>query len=75
MGSLTYIIGFQIVFFAMLIIFSACPCCCARVRKWSKSKINGCFLNGTLAFIDGTFLVVLLMAVINLKQELDGNVG
>ena len=47
---------------------------CPKVNKWSKKKFGEIFFNAILAFIDGTFLVIVLMAVINIKASIDQKV-
>ena len=38
------------------------------MRKRAEKQFKGCFFNGILTFIDGTLLVIVIMAMINLKM-------
>ena len=40
----------------------------------SKTKLRGIFWNQLLALIDGTFLVIIIMAVINVREQINGHV-
>ena len=53
-------------------IFSVCPICCLKARKWSKRKLRSFFFNGVLTFIDGTFLLFILTGMINIRQAQNG---
>ena len=44
-------------------------CCHIKIRKRAGKRVKGCLFNGTLAFIDGTLLVILIMGMINLKMN------
>ena len=69
LGSLSFVITFQLFLIPVLILLSKCQAeKCKRVKNWSSDKMDKIFFNVLLTEIDGTFLVVLLMAVINIKQ-------
>ena len=42
-----------------------------KVKESTGRKLDSIFFNGILAFIDGTFLVIVLMAMINIDAVLD----
>ena len=74
MGSLVVILALQIIFITLLVLMMLCPLSCVKIRSCSRSKLNEFFFNGILAFIDGTFLVLIFMGMINLQMEKEGYV-
>ena len=46
-----------------------------RVHVWMINKLNGIFFNGILIFIDGTFFIVILMTMINIRETTQGKIG
>ena len=63
-GSLFLIIGLQLVLIPVYVAMTYCPC--RKVGNCAQKKIDGCFFNGILAFIDGTFFVLIIMIFLNL---------
>ena len=53
-------------------MIALCPVCTTKCKKRSRKKLSGCFFNGVLTTIDGTFLVILLMAYINIEKQSAG---
>ena len=42
------------------------------MRQFGHNQVNSCFFNGVLAFIDGTFLVLIVMGFINVDIVSEG---
>ena len=64
MGTLIIINAMQFTYIAFLASLSACR----RTRKWSRHKLRAVFFNKYLAYFQGTLLILILMALINIKQ-------
>ena len=67
MGSMTLFLMLYIALITFFFLFLFICKCNAKLRNWFKKKINGIFFNGILAFIDGTYLLIAIMATINIK--------
>ena len=72
LGSLLFILMFQILMQVINSMIALCPVCTTKCKKRSRKKLSGCFFNGVLTTIDGTFLVILLMAYINIEKQSAG---
>ena len=72
LGSLLLILVVQIILLPIYVLMWTCPRCWPKARNFSKNRLNKCFFNGSLTFIDGTFLVLLFMSMINLKNQYEG---
>ena len=44
------------------------------MKSWSARKLDAVFFSVILTSIDGTFFVILMMAMINIKQQATGAV-
>ena len=69
MGSMLLIWALELGQIPILFIIFLCPCFTKKCTKWSKKKLKGIFWNQLLTLIDGTFLVILIMATINVREE------
>ena len=72
LGSLLLVLVIQILLLPIFLLIWTCPRCWGKARNFSKNRLNKCFFNGFLTFVDGTFLVLVFMAMINLKNEYEG---
>ena len=72
LGSLLIIIVIQVLLIPIFVLTWYCPRCRLRARNCAKNQLDKCFFNGILTFIDGTFLVLVFMAIINLQKEHQG---
>ena len=70
MGSLVFILLAQLLLVLVFVVLYYCPICVEKVRESIGRKIDSVFFNAILAFIDGTFLVIVLMAMINIDAVL-----
>ena len=66
MGSLIMVIFIQMILIPMHLSVWCCKPCCKRASRYSGNQLGKCYWNGILAFIDGTFLVLCIMGMINL---------
>ena len=67
MGSMTLFLMLYIALIPFFFLFLFICRCKAKLRNWFKKKIDGIFFNGILAFLDGTYLLIAIMATINMK--------
>ena len=74
MGSLLLFIILEIFLLFLSVLFWKCPCCFQKVRSYSGRRLDSFFFNSLLAFIDGTFLVLLLAATENIIYAIKGEV-
>ena len=56
----------------MFVVLYSCPIRNKKVKGFTTKKLHQVFFNVILTTIDGTFLVILLMAAINIKQYASG---
>ena len=49
-------------------------CCPKIVRKYANKQLDSCFWNGILTTTDGTFLLLVLAAMINVQKQYQGEV-
>ena len=68
LGSLFLVVIVQLVLIPMHLSVWACKPCCNKARRYSANHIDKCLWNGILTFIDGTFLVLCIMGMINLQK-------
>ena len=68
LGLLVYIIKFEIGMVIILIILYFLTLCGAQFERFAKKQLDKVFFNTILAFIDGTFLVIVFMGIINIQQ-------
>ena len=68
-GSLILVVILQVILIPVSYAIYRTKCCHMKIRKRAGKRVKGCFFNGTLAFIDGTLLVILIMGMINLKMN------
>ena len=73
MGSLLLILVAQLLLVLVFIVLYICPNCIEKVKVSMGRKVDSIFFNAILAFIDGTFLVIVLMAMINIDAVLHGH--
>ena len=62
----------QLLLVLVFVVLFYCPHCMEKVKDSVGRKIDSVFFNAFLAFIDGTFLVIVLMAMINIDSVLKG---
>lgn len=74
LGSLGYIIAVQFVLIPILVLLAKCQTRCTRVKAWSGKKVDRYFFNSLLTFLDGTFLVICLLALINISHVISGDI-
>ena len=74
LGLLVYIIKFEIGMVIILIILYFLTLCGAQFERFAKKQLDKVFFNTILAFIDGTFLVIVFMGIINIQQVQEGKV-
>ena len=74
LGSLLVIILVQLFLIPVYYGISVFPKCHKKARDYSSKSLNSCFWNGVLTFIDGTFLLLVLAALFNVKQNYEGSV-
>ena len=74
LGSLLFILMLQLALIPVIILMSLLFKCCPKIHRWSKKKTSAIFFNSILTFVDGTFLPLGLMALINIKASADGKV-
>ena len=68
MGSLLVLVALDFVWVLNIIILAKVPIFGQRVKNWAGQKFDGIFFNPCLAFLDGTFLVLFIMAAINVQH-------
>lgn len=67
LGSLLYIVFAYFALVPVLCLLAVMPCC-DKIKNWAKNKVRGVFYNGLLTFVDGTFLLLFMTGMINIKQ-------
>lgn len=68
LGSLLYIVLAYLALIPVFALLAVMPCCSEKVKKWSANKVQGAFYNGLLSFVDGTFLLLFITGMINIKH-------
>ena len=68
LGSLLLIWSIQIFVIPLLVIIMFITVCGKKVSQWAKRKLNQIFCNSILTLIDVSFLMIFMMALINVQQ-------
>ena len=71
LGTLLVLIALDFAWLLILIILAKVPMFGQRVKSWASHKFEKILFNPFLAFLDGTFLLLLIMAAINVKHIVD----
>ena len=69
MGSLIIINALQVCYIMFLLSIITCE----ETRNWSRKKLRRVFFNKYLAFFQGTLLILVMMALINIRQVNEGS--
>lgn len=72
LGSLFFVIVVEILLIPIYVMIWKGSCCKSKVRTFGHNQVKSCFFNGLLAFIDGTFLVLIMMSIINVEKASQG---
>ena len=75
MGSLLVFVAIRILLLFVETSMYCFKCCPRRLRGCSQSRLGKFFFNGLLAFIDGSFLILFTMSLINIIKAKNGDVG
>ena len=73
-GTFLFVIFVQIAITIILFVMLNF-CCIDKCKKWAQKKMNAIVFNSLLAFIDGTFLLIVMGAAINIKLVSDGQLS
>ena len=74
-GTLLYFVLAWLTLILLLSIIEIIPIkCCKKLQKMANNILSNIFFNGLLAFFDGTFFLIFLTAIINIKQSRDSKV-
>ena len=67
LGILLFVVKLEIGVVIILTILYFLTLCGARFERFAKKQLDKVFFNTILAFVDGTFLVIVFMGLINIQ--------
>jgi len=73
LGGLRFFIFLQCSLIPILVFLAIFPWSCVRCSIWLNKKVHSIFFNALLAFIDSTFLVIILPGLLNIREVYYGH--
>ena len=64
----------QVAYILVIIVLNLVPWCCQRVKNWFRDKVSAIFFNVIITFIDSTFLVFAVQALLHIREAHKGRI-